>query len=504
MLDYVRVSVDKSGRERSTDEQHDELIADAAQQGWSMGTGTAYRDTGSASRYARKRRDHFDRLIADLASGSFGADILGLWESSRGSRRVGEWVTLVDLLEENRVKVWVHTHRRLYDPSIPRDRRTLLEDAVKDEYSSAETSERVLRNTAAAAIAGAPHGLCPYGYEREYDLRTGNLVRQTPKEPEASIVREVFKRTLAGHTMHAIARDFAERGIEKPSGGPFLQAHLRQWLDNPAYAGLRMHRPGQAARRRARNPTDEVAKLSEGTWDEIVDRQDWLDVRALIAERARARGPRPRYSQHLLSGIAVCDKCLDVAYASTRNGNRNYRCQIRGCASVPADELEDLVRDTILAWAGKPAQYAKLIDADDQDREELKRVRAQLAEAIADRTELADRVKAYELSLSFAAEVEPGITRRIVALKQQESDLESPTTVPGLLGKPGDDMRQRWEDCTVDSRRVIARALLTTKFVGQLRLVPLGPRRGVELVDRIWFDKGQRRPRFLGSGERGN
>lgn len=35
--------------------------------------------------------------MADLEDGSFDADVLGIWESSRGSRRTGEWIDLIEL-----------------------------------------------------------------------------------------------------------------------------------------------------------------------------------------------------------------------------------------------------------------------------------------------------------------------------------------------------------------------------------------------------------------------
>jgi hypothetical protein len=55
---------DTSGRERSNDEQHGDNERAAADHAWPLGK--PYRDKGSASRYASKRRDGFDRLVADL------------------------------------------------------------------------------------------------------------------------------------------------------------------------------------------------------------------------------------------------------------------------------------------------------------------------------------------------------------------------------------------------------------------------------------------------------
>ncbi|MCA1601191.1 MAG: recombinase family protein, partial [Acidobacteria bacterium] len=140
--DYLRVSLDRSGRARSLEEQHADHERTAAEHGWCLGE-DSYRDASiSASRYSRKVRDDFDRLIADLEADRFGAQMLMLWESSRGSRRVGEWVNLLELCERHGVRIHVYTHNRTYDPANGRDRRSLLEDAVDGEYESSKMSSR--------------------------------------------------------------------------------------------------------------------------------------------------------------------------------------------------------------------------------------------------------------------------------------------------------------------------------------------------------------------------
>ena len=66
-VEYLRVSVDGSGRQKSQGEQHVENVAEFADHiaGWA----DPYVDTGSASRHARRGRDDFARLVADLMLG---------------------------------------------------------------------------------------------------------------------------------------------------------------------------------------------------------------------------------------------------------------------------------------------------------------------------------------------------------------------------------------------------------------------------------------------------
>src|SRR4051794_30031468 len=127
--EYLRVSLDRSGRARSLEEQHNDNLEAARARDVMLEQ--AYRDESiSASRYSRKARDGFGQLLADLEKGRFGAEELWLWESSRGSRKVREWVTLIESCEAQRVRIHVTSHGRTYDPSNSRDRRSLLEDAV--------------------------------------------------------------------------------------------------------------------------------------------------------------------------------------------------------------------------------------------------------------------------------------------------------------------------------------------------------------------------------------
>ena len=87
--EYLRVSADKSGTLRSPAEQHTDNEQAASREGRALGQPYTENGAVSASRYANKTRHGFDALIADLAAGAFGAQVLMLWESSRGSLAAG-------------------------------------------------------------------------------------------------------------------------------------------------------------------------------------------------------------------------------------------------------------------------------------------------------------------------------------------------------------------------------------------------------------------------------
>ncbi|POH73473.1 recombinase family protein [Arthrobacter glacialis] len=312
--EYLRVSKDSKGTGKSPDQQHDENVKAFERQGWLLHQEPPYRDTDrSASRFARKGREDFKRLITDLEEDTFNADVLAIWESSRGSRRVGEWVDLVDLCKERSVCIWVTTHGRLYDPANARDRRSLLEDAVDAEYESDKSSERIQRDVRAAAEGGRPHGKNMYGYHRVYDQKSGELERIEPHSEQAPIIQEAAQRILEGQSFYAVAKDFNERGI--PPRRPTRMQHrtnigwtppaVKQMLTMPAYAGKRQHR-------------GEILDNVEVMWPALIEYESWQKLQAIMSPPERKR-TNDWPAKYLLTGIAICGVCG----APTRIGKQN-------------------------------------------------------------------------------------------------------------------------------------------------------------------------------------
>ncbi|QZY52247.1 recombinase family protein [Leucobacter tenebrionis] len=301
--EYLRVSRDDKKTGKSPDQQHHENVAAFAREGFELHPSEPYRDVDrSASRYARGEREDFERLVSDLETGRFGADVLAIWESSRGSRRVSEWSRLIELCEETGVKIWVTTHGRLYDPANARDRRSLHEDAVDAEYESDKTSERIRRNVRDAAKEGKPHGKNLYGYRRVYDPQTRELVRVEEHPDQAPVVKEAARRVMAGESFHGIAKDFNARGIaprrpkrkEHREHSGWDGSAVKQMLSMPAYAGKRQHR-------------GEV--VSDAVWPALIEHEQWLKLQAVMSPPERKRPEAYREFKHLLSGLAFCDVC---------------------------------------------------------------------------------------------------------------------------------------------------------------------------------------------------
>ncbi|SEN99832.1 recombinase family protein [Cryobacterium luteum] len=480
--EYLRVSKDRKLTGKSPDQQHDENVASIMRQGWILHPDPPYRDTDrSASRYATKAREDFKRLIDDLEGDTFGADVLAIWESSRGSRRVGEWVDLVDLCKARSVRIWVTTHGRLYDPANARDRRSLLEDAVDAEYESEKTSERIRRDVRAAADKGKPHGKNVYGFLRVYDEQTRELLRVEEHPAQAPIVKEAARRVLDGDTFYAIAKDFNERGIAQRR--PTRKEHrknygwtppaVKQMLSMPAYAGKRQHQ-------------GEI--VGDAMWPALIDFVTWKKLQIVMSPPEHKR-TNDWPAKHLLAGIALCGVCG----APTRVGKQNagakklddegnplprktYLAYI--CSGVPGrpgpdgtkgfhvamrqEHLDTVVTELVLTRLERPdflAMVGERGQGNDTDRravlEEIAGYHAYLNEVRAD---AAAKLR-FNLLLDQEARIEPLIK---TAQARLEKLSEMDPFVLTLLS--GGAIRLEWTDMELAKKRRLIRAVMAPRI----------------------------------------
>jgi site-specific DNA recombinase len=482
--EYLRVSDDKSGRARSTGEQHAENQEAADERSWDLGR--PYTDVDrSASRFARKAREDFDQLVADLEADRFGAEILILWEASRGGREMEEWVRLVKLCERRGVRFYITSDDRILDPANDGDWGQLINLGQQSEAESRKTSKRVLRATKAGALAGRPHGQVPYGFRRIYEGQPPKLTGQEADPVEAPVIVELYDRIVAGHTLRGIALDYEARGITRRDGEPFSQQHLRNLARRHCYAGLRIYIAGRGTDK------ERPAELVDAIWPAIVEPATWHAVQRILDDPTRITR-RPGKARHLLSLIAVCGSCgagLTVLLPGGSGKNLRtasvYRCSGKGCVKVDQAELDHEAGWLICQFLADPNVYELLPRPADRDDLRLPRVRNELAGVRAELDELTDALAAGQISAITAGKAEAGIVARRDALAEELDRLLVPV---GLLIEPGPDVATRWEAAEPSTRREVARVVLSPAYLGTLA-VGKSVRRGGPVLDRVELRK---------------
>jgi site-specific DNA recombinase len=529
--EYLRVSKGRGRTARSITDQHTEnLTAEEDFGPWTWGE--PYKDTGSASKFARKARDDFEKLVGDLQSGAFGkiGDVLVLWEIARLSRETGRGVDVVDACEANGYLIHITSHERTYNPKNYNDRHELISGIADAEKEARRLSKRTLRGITSAAKEGRPHGRVPFGYARDYEVIDGRprCVRQYPHHHDGELIAELFVRASGAtdnrmgddrvallfarkdgaealpEPIYSIAKDWEQRGIwipEKVQDGeviptrPYSPQHLRALLVRPVYAGLRRYKGQLLPEWEGMEPCVAAA---------LFDR-----VQGILKDPSRRTymGGGVRWA---LSMTIRCGRCGGPMVVGTRKGNLGYVCKLSGCCWILKCDLDRIVigeldrfdpetgerlppvLGPLLAYLAAPHRHAVLRRRPDTSQEEkslraeLERVNGELkllkyapkpATALA-RIERTKDIEEYETAV---AEVDAKLRK-----------LTTPAPLAGLLPEePVTDVARWWKAAGIEKQRAIAAQLLTPSLLGEVRILPSPGRRSLPAAERIaWYQEG--------------
>jgi site-specific DNA recombinase len=437
---YCRVSADDEREGRSVGEQERACREVAEREGWHLDDTAVFVDNDrSASRFATRDRPGFADLLGHLATGR--GDVLVLWESSRGSRRLAEWAGLLDLCRERGVQVHVVTHGRTYDLDRSRDWRTLAEDGVDSAYESEKTRDRVLRAVRDNAARGRPHGKLSYGYARRYDER-GKFVEQHPVEEQAAVLREAAWRVLAGESCYSVAQDFNRRGLASPGDRVWEGTEVKRLLISPAYIGKRVHR-GQI--------------IGDATWPAILTENDHHRLVALLTDPARNTVTDPSV-KHLLTGLARCAVCGGGMRPIKNRGYPTYMCRYRFCTAIRVPWIEDAVTRAVLGRLRRP-DAADLFAAREADADDRAAAGDELAALNGRLDTFARRAALGEISDVMLAKVEREIAPLIADAQRRARPPRERPALRRFAGK-GVDVDAVWAGLNIVARREVVAELV--------------------------------------------
>lgn len=463
---YNRASRDPKRRGRSTADQSEENRAECEDQGWVV-VGEFTDDDRSASRHARRTRDEFEAMAERIRAGE--CDVLVTWESSRANRTIDGYVRLRTLIEETGV-LWRYGGHT-YDMNDRRDRRDSAQDALQAEDEAEAIRDRNLRTVRRNAKRGGPHGRAAYGYTREYDPRTGELLAQVPDPDEAPVVREIFERLAAAETAYAVAADLNRRQITRRTGDEWTADRvIRVARGTETLIGKRIHQ-GQV--------------IGEAAWDGIVDPELFHAVKRILADPSR-RTNRDFIVKHLLSGIVRCGiaQCPQRLHILKNRGYPSYIC--KGGAHVACREtrLDAYVEEAVVQWLSSPAAREAFHAAD--SREAVSQALAEIDRLQTELGKAQQLMVARKLTVASLAAVEAGILPEIEKHRRVAQAAQIPEVVRDLVGAV--DADARWNALLIDAKRAALRAVVeVTLFKG---------RQGVGKIE-----PGRVRLRFLGQAE---
>jgi site-specific DNA recombinase len=449
---YGRKSTDDRGK--SVADQLVEAEEAIGEHGWTLGR-TFADDNRSASRFARREREDFTQLLAHIGSGA--CELLILWESSRGSRKLAEWAALLDLVRERGVLIYVVSHGRTYDCRISRDWKILATDGVDAHAESNLISDRALRGKRRSAAAGRPAGKLQFGYRRVYN-DAGEFVKQVEHPEQAALIREAARRVLAGEACNAIAADFNARGIPGPRGGRWDLTQIKRLCVMPGYAGLRQHQ-GQV--------------IGKAAWEGIHDEQTYADLLARLTDSRRCT-TRNTSLRHVLSGLLTCSLCGALHRVLKNRGYLCYTCT--GCmkTSVRTVTVQAYVEDLVLARLER-TDAADLFAVSEQAADDVAAEEDLAAGLQARLTPFYGLAAAGKLSAAGLAAIEAELLPQIDAAKARANAART-GAVPGPIRKLVGAPRERWQELTLYQRREAIGLI-----IAELKVSPVG--RGKRVFD---------------------
>jgi site-specific DNA recombinase len=434
-------------KKTSVDQQLDTGRGDAADEGWAIFG--EYQDGVSASRFSKKVREDWARLLSDLGAKKF--DVLWLWESSRGDRDIVSWVTMLDQCRALDVKIFVHTHDRLYDVRNARDWKALVEDGTDSAYEVEKTSLRVLRDTDARAKDGRPHGFAAFGYRREVILNeTRELVgtKEVLVPEQADVIYSAAQSLLGGESLRSIVARLNREGAPTPRGNPWNSTTLRQMLLRERNAGLRRHR-GKV--------------VGNGNWDPIYDEDTHTRVVTILRDPQRKTN-RGAEIKHLVSCIALCgreecDGTMRVNAARKAYGGRpnphpiGYQCGT--CMRVRRKQtlVDEVVERVMIARLERPDALDKLATGDPDRLGELREIIAGLEARL---LHYADQAADNEITDQQLARINAKLRPQLAAA---EAEMESCHPNPGILKLAGPDAAAKWKAAPLDLKRAVIKAM---------------------------------------------
>jgi site-specific DNA recombinase len=382
----------------------------------------------AASGYRKVRREHFERMLADLDAGAIDGVIV--WKLDRLVRNHSDFERFWEICS-GRGALFAAVH----DPIDTTTEIGMMIVRLLVGFARLESANNSMRTTAAMADS-ARNGHRPGGGVRPFGL-TADWTEIIPEE--ADLIREAARRVLEeGHSLTSIAHDWNRQQVATPNSGAWHTSQVRRLLSSPRIAGLREHK-------------GEI--VATGTWPAILDREVFEVLKARIDSRALPQG-RPH--KYLLTGILRCGHCQQPMTGDHRKGRDEtiYRCQpasgLKRCGriQIKAGPLDELVAEEV---AQRLDGYRPPAASNGAERE----LTAQLQ---------ADQGRLAEVGTDYADGAIPRVTY-LAAVERLEARIGATsrrlarTTVVVPVGG-ADAIRQAWATRSMAWRRQLLRTVI--------------------------------------------
>lgn len=297
---YARVSTEKDAMLHSLYQQvsyYSELIQSHI--GWEYAG--VYADEAKTG--TKDSRDGFQRLLSDCRAGKVQMVI-----TKSISRFARNTVTLLEAVRELKslgIDVYfeeqnIHT--------LSADGELML--TILASYAQ-EESRSVSENQKWRVRKGFENGeLVNLRFLFGYNISKGSI---TVNPEQAEIVREVFRRAIAGDSLSSIAGNLNERNVDCVLGGNWTPMSIRQMLSNEKYTGnallMKRYRNNHIEKKFVKNNGELPMYYAEDTHDAIISMETFEQAQAVLKRLEDQTKDRPKPKQSAFTSMIRCEKC---------------------------------------------------------------------------------------------------------------------------------------------------------------------------------------------------
>lgn len=299
---YARVSSAAQRDAQTIEGQLRTLPGFVAAQGWIL-VDTYVDDGRSAKTGMLDKRDGFARLMRDAEAGRF--DVLVVVDVNRLTRTgsIEERAQILGPFQRLGIRIATPSGGVLDLQSFLGEFWISIQALVAAEENR-KRSEAIKRGKLRALAEGRkPAGPTPFGLG--YSRAAGQW---SIDEERASIVRECFRRVIAGESCKAIADDLHDRGAPTPRG-PWHRHKVWQIVRSRTYVGE------WTADKQQRVIVRVPALVTEREWQRAQDKLVEHGKRGLVKTK----------HVYLLEGLAVCGMCGSPIAIRSATFTRGYR-----------------------------------------------------------------------------------------------------------------------------------------------------------------------------------
>lgn len=316
---YCRVSTQRNEQDESFATQkryYEEMIS--THPDWELVK--IYSDRHSAT--AAKNRPGFQEMLADAEAKKL--DIVICKSISRFARNIVDCQKYTQWFSTLGITVIFEEQNIRTDDPTSGFVLSMMSAIAQDESHSISENER---KSYESRFARGEYNL---GNNRilGYDSEDGVLV----PNKDAWIVKEVFRRFLAGESYRQIAKGLKEMGAEcLHSKRGFGVETLRYMISNETYVGDKCLQKKAPVDYLTKKPDPNRKAMSNYLYDDheaIIDRETWDKAQAILKERkelAKTGVYKTNREHHFLYGKVFCGECGAPFLRRTFNGSTPYK-----------------------------------------------------------------------------------------------------------------------------------------------------------------------------------